>query len=335
MAIKAAIIGCGARGPAFTEACLAAGDVEMVGFMDIVKESADNLVNDFGGKAFTDISQMIGETKPDFICMVTRPNVRLDPIRQCAEAGVKAMLSEKPMSTSWGEAVAIHSAAEQAGMKLSFCHQRRCLPQYVKAKQLIDNGAIGELKQIIGHCDDMYDWGTHWYDMMHHLNGEVEADWLIANADRETVKYVFAQPMDKCGIATIHFTNDVIGTLQSGAAAAEKSRVRVIGDQGTLIVADDWAMEEKLVLINGDGIQQPELDDAPSRPIDVGVAETINALREDRESVLSSAHALRATQLVFGAYQSGITGKRIDLPLREDFDLSLINIFGEAPAKKK
>jgi len=324
MTIKAALIGCGKRAKAFAEACVRAGDVRMVGFADPMEGAADRLADQFDGRGFTDTAAMLEATRPDVVCLITRPNVRLEPIRLCAEAGVKAMLSEKPMCTGWAEAKAIHDAATQAGMQLSFCHQRRCEPQYREAKRLIETGALGKVDHIIGHCDNFYDWGTHWFDMMHHFNGETEANWIIAQAQRVDPKYVFDQPMDRCGVAVVNFANDVTGTLQTGAAQGEPCRVRVIGEEGTLWVSDS----NNLHVWDRRGKHSPAFSGEAVRGIPAGVAETINAYREGRPSILDSANALRATQLIFAAYHSAMVGHRVELPLPDDFDLSLVDIFG-------
>lgn len=324
MTIKAALIGCGKRAEAFGDACVGAGDVEMVGFADPFDGAADRLADKFGGRGFTDTAAMLESTRPDFVCLITRPNVRLEPIRQCAEAGVKAMLSEKPMCTAWSEAKAIHAAATRAGMQLSFCHQRRCEPQYLEAKRLIETGALGKVTHIVGHCDNFYDWGTHWFDMMHYFNGETEADWIIAQAQRVDPKYVFDQPMDRCGVAVARFANDVTGTLQTGAGQGEPCRVRVIGEEGNLWVGDGG----QLHVWDHRGKHSPTFSGEARRGIDAGVGEALDAFREGRPSILDSANARRATQLIFAAYHSAMVGHRVDLPLPDDFDLSLVDIFG-------
>jgi len=330
MKVRAAIIGCGKRSENFTKACLAAGDVEMVGFADPVDGAAAKLVEQFGGKAFTDTAAMLAEAKPDFVCLVTRPNVRLEPIRLCAEAGVKAMLSEKPMCTSWSEAKAIHQTAVDSGMKLSFCHQRRCDPQFREAKRLIESGAIGQVKHIIAHCDNFYDWGTHWFDMMHYFNGEAEAQWVIAQAQRVDPKYVFDQPMDKCGVSVVRFANEVTGTLQTGDAQGESCRIRVVGEEGTLWATDGF----KLECFDAKGKHVHEFDENQPHAIPGGVAHAIECLVEGKASLLDSANAKRATQLIFATYHAAMVGRRVELPLPDDFDLSLADVFGPDTREK-
>ena len=65
--------------------------------------------------------------------------------RSCGYAtGVKAIHCEKPMASTWGDAKALARACADRGVLLTFCHQRRFGAPFVKAKQLLDEGAIGD-----------------------------------------------------------------------------------------------------------------------------------------------------------------------------------------------
>src|SRR3954449_9139155 len=63
------------------------------------------------------------------------------------EAG-KHVLCEKPMSRSPDEVAAAFDAAERTGKLLSEAFMYRHNPQTKRAKQLVDDGAIGELRLI-------------------------------------------------------------------------------------------------------------------------------------------------------------------------------------------
>ena len=56
----------------------------------------------------------------------------------------KAVLCEKPMAVSLGEAEAMVVAADRNGVKLAIGHQRRFYPRWREARRLIADGAIGK-----------------------------------------------------------------------------------------------------------------------------------------------------------------------------------------------
>ena len=72
---------------------------------------------------------------------------------------MRAIHCEKPMAPTWGEAKAMHKAAAQKGIQLTFNHQRRFLQPFREARRLAREGAIGRLVRLEGACDNLIDWG--------------------------------------------------------------------------------------------------------------------------------------------------------------------------------
>ena len=327
MTMKCAIIGCGKRSVTFVEAMLEAGDTELVAAVDPFPEGREKIVEEFGGKAYDSTEAMLAEVVPDFVCLITRPNIRLEPIQACAEAGVKGFHSEKPCGISIGVARDAHAAATKHGMKLSYSHQRRFNIQFVKAKELIEAGTIGDLQHIDCHCDNLYDWGTHWFDMMHYFNGEAPAEWLIAQAQRSDPKMVFDQPMDRCGISAVKFSNGVTGTMHTGEAQVGGFNFSVKGSDGYFEIKH-CDNPPTIEVWNKDGYQLIDLtEDNNDHGSNVKNAtiDAIQCVREDRESRCGSRFALAATELIFASYASAMRGEKITIPM--DGDLSLQEIF--------
>ena len=51
------------------------------------------------------------------------------------------------------------------------------------ARRCCGEGAVGEVVQIQTACPNLFDWGTHWFDMLFYYNAEIAGD-LGAGADR-------------------------------------------------------------------------------------------------------------------------------------------------------
>jgi len=325
MATKVAVIGCGRRGAGFARACKGAGDIEYVGFADPVEGAAAKMQEEFGGTAFTDTAEMLAKTKPEFVCLVTRPNVRVEPITQCAEAGVKAVLSEKPMSHTWAAAVAQRAVAEKTGMLTSYCHQRRTFGSAETTKKLMASGAIGDVQRLEAYCSNLYDWGTHWFDMCEFLVGDVDAEWVLAQADRKGVRTVFDQPVDRAGVSVVRYSNGHTAVLMTGDATIKGAGVRVVGSEGELRLQSD-AKENAVTMINKDGVTHPEYENR--RGIECAVQHCLACMREGRPSLLDSQNAIRATEQIYASYWSSQRGERVPLPLaREGLELPLSEFF--------
>jgi predicted dehydrogenase len=69
---------------------------------------------------------------------------------KAAEAG-KHVLCEKPIALSASEATQLLQVREQTGVKIEEAFMVRTHPQWVKVRELIDAGRIGEVRSIAGH----------------------------------------------------------------------------------------------------------------------------------------------------------------------------------------
>jgi UDP-N-acetylglucosamine 3-dehydrogenase len=327
MTIRCASIGCGRRAAMFAEAMLSVEGAELVGSADPYGDAAATHCGRFGGSHFLDLGEMLAAAKPDFVSVVTRPNVRLEPIKACIEAGVQAIHCEKPMAISWGEAKAIRDLAQASGVQVTFSHQRRYLAKFEAAKRLIAEGAIGKLQRLEGCCDNFYDWGTHWFDIFFFLNQEQPAESVIAQADRSEPKMVFDQPVDRSGVAVASYANGVKGVLFTGKAQPSKCSVRAFGEDGLIEVR--MGKDQPMTMITPNGVRNEPLEgvDEGDGSVGVAVVDAMRCWREGETCRLDSRYAAAATELIFASYASSQRGGPVPLPLvgdlslREAFDL--------------
>jgi predicted dehydrogenase len=68
---------------------------------------------------------------------------------KAAEAG-KHVLCEKPLSLTAGEAETLLAARDRTGVKIGEAFMIRCHPQWLRLRELLDEGSIGKLRSIAG-----------------------------------------------------------------------------------------------------------------------------------------------------------------------------------------
>jgi len=165
---------------------------EMVACADIVQENADAFAQANNISAtYLDYHEMLRKEELDIVSICTWPNLHAQMVIDSAVAGVRAIHCEKPMSDNWGDARLMAQECERRGVQLTFNHQRRFGKPFRMARELLKAGEIGDLVRMESACGDIYDYGTHYVDMLFFYNDENPARWIIAQIDCRREKRVF------------------------------------------------------------------------------------------------------------------------------------------------
>lgn len=292
-------------------------DAKLVALADINLDNARAFQSEHGGDLlFDDYHTMLAEAELDIVSICTWPHLHAEMVIAAAEAGVKAIHCEKPMAPTFGEAVRMVEACEKRGVQLTFNHQRRFAAPFRRAKALLKEGEIGALQRLEGSCGNLFDWGTHWFDMFFFLNDETPAEWVIGQIDGRDSKRIFGALVEGQGMSWFQFANGVQGVLTTGHGT-NGLFTRLIGEEGIIEVG--LSRENPLrvlgksshgwrIIDTGETIHGMEF-------VHRGVLDLIDALKAGREPELSGRRALRATELIFGTYESSRRRGRVDLPL--------------------
>lgn len=294
---------------------------EMVACADIVEENARAFANTYGiSRIYTDYREMLEREHLDIVSICTWMHLHEPMVLDAVRAGVKAIHCEKPMADTWGGAKRMAAAAKEAGVQLTFNHQRRYGEPFVIAKRLLDEGAIGELVRLESDCGNIYDSGTHFIDMFSFFNGERPAKWVLAQIDYRTENLVFGAHCENQQVVLTEYENGVFGLIMSGAGG--KSPVgcvdKLVGTEGVIEVGvgrdipiryrlqgeKEWVMPDT----GGHSIHGPGF-------IERAIADVVACLQEGRKCQLDASNALIATEIIFGAYESSRRRARVDFPL--------------------
>ncbi|MEN9935342.1 MAG: hypothetical protein RLZZ387_1921 [Chloroflexota bacterium] len=296
----------------------ASPDCRIVALADISEENARAFQERHGGDAiYQDYREMLAQEKLDIVSISTWPHLHAPMVLACAEAGVKAVHCEKPMALTYGDSLAMVEACERAGIQLTFNHQRRFGTPFRQAKALLQEGAIGTLERIDATTGNLFDWGTHWFDMLLFLNEETPVEWVIGQVDLRGSHRVFGAPVEGQGLSHFKFRNGVHALLMTGNNAPHPLIIRLSGSEGTIELGHS---NEAVLRVWGKG--QSGWETVPTDEnlhggecVKRGVLDLVDALKTGREPELSGRRALRATELIFATYESSRRRARVDLPL--------------------
>ena len=298
----------------------ALGNCQIVACADIVRDNAKAFAQTFDiPEIYLDYSEMLSNEKLDVVSVCTWPHLHSQMTVDCAEAGVRAVHCEKPMSDTWGGAKRMFEECERRGVQLTFNHQRRFGRPFRMAKELLKAGEIGHLVRLEGMCGDIYDYGTHYVDMFGFYNDEVPAEWVMGQIDYAKEKLVFGVPVENHGVFLWKYRNGVFGFMGTGdAGRAIGAHNRLVGTEGMIEVgaADGTNLRIKrkgsprweVVDTQGEGLHGPGF-------IERAIADVVDALLTGREPELSGRKALNATEIIFACYESSRRRALVTLPL--------------------
>lgn len=295
------------------------GKVDLVAVADIREENARIFVEKYQSSAriYTDYREMLAGERLDLLSICTWPHLHAPMTIAACEAKVRAIHCEKPMAPTWGEARRIKAAADASGTVLTFNHQRRFLEPFQKARSLVESGAIGELRWLEAQCSNLYDWGTHWFDMLFFLNGETPVEWILGQIDRRTEYIHYGVQMENQGLAHWKWSNGVRGLMLTGAEADLGCAIRLRGTEGSLEIG--WRAPVLRIHTTGDAVWR-DIESvegiSDSIAIDRAALDLVQALDvPGHRPLLHVDNALRATELIFATYESCRRRGRVDLPL--------------------
>jgi UDP-N-acetylglucosamine 3-dehydrogenase len=326
---RVGIIGCGkpwradgatgfGMSHAHAEGYRASPDAQIVALADISRENALAFQERHGGDAiYQDYHEMLAAERPDIVSISTWPHLHAPMVVACAEAGVKAVHCEKPMALTYGDSVGMVEACERAGTQLTFNHQRRFNEPFVKARALLREGAIGKLERMDATCGNLYDWGTHWFDMLFMFNDETPAEWVIGQVDLRGSHTVFGAPIEGQGLSQFRFQNGVHALMLTGHGAPHPLSIRLTGSEGAIEIGHSDAEPLRVWGAGQSGWQAVPCAEGLHGfdSVTRGVLDLIDALKTGREPELSGRRALRATEVIFATYESSRRRARVDLPL--------------------
>ena len=151
--VKAIILGFGSRGEIYSRyAVNHPEELEIVAVADPValkRETARKRLHLSEDQLYTDWKEIAKKPRmADFVIIATQDKMHYEPALAMIEKGYHLLL-EKPMAPTAVECKQITEAAEKKGVKVVVCHVLRFTRFWGKLKDMIDNGAVGDVMSII------------------------------------------------------------------------------------------------------------------------------------------------------------------------------------------
>jgi len=141
------IIGCGSISNLNVLGYLHSQDTELVAVSDVDVECAAKRLEQWGLRSlkyYKDYKEMVDKEELDIVEILTPHHLHASMAEYCAKAGVPNISLQKPMAHNIADCDKIIQVCNQENVRLKIYENFRFYPVYLRAKELLDQGIIGE-----------------------------------------------------------------------------------------------------------------------------------------------------------------------------------------------
>jgi len=266
--VRFAVIGTAGIGTRQMEGMQKVAEAKLCAVCDIVESAAKRAATQYGlDKYYTDYKEMLKDGGFDCVLICTPDACHSAQAIDSLAAGYH-VLCEKPLTMTMEECQQIIDAAKKSDKKFMVGQVCRYAPAFVKAKELVEAGEIGELSFVESEYAHDYSLipGAAWRrdpDYLRHaiVGGGCHAmdllRWIAGNPTEITAysnrKVLPDWPVDDCYIAIMKYPEDVIGKVMCsiGCKRPYTMRTQLFGTKGT-ILCDNTSKELTLFKAQAD-----------------------------------------------------------------------------------
>ena len=184
--LKVAVIGCGAISGMHLEAVCALEYTELVAVCDICEAKAKEASQLYGGNVYTDYKELFAKEKLDAVHICLPHYLHTVVAMDAFKCGIH-VISEKPMSIRYEDAVEAVELAEKCGVQYGVIFQCRYNTPALHVKKRIADGRIGRVKcarvVLTWYRPDDYYSGSDWKGTWDKEGGGVIINQTIHSLD--------------------------------------------------------------------------------------------------------------------------------------------------------
>jgi xylose dehydrogenase (NAD/NADP) len=236
---------------------------------------------------------------------------------RAVEAG-KHVLCEKPMSRHVGDVESAFDAAERSRRILMEAFMYRHNPQTTRLRQLVDEGAIGELR-LVRSCFSYSLYDAENIRLRTDVEGGslldvgcycVSGSRLLAGEPEEVYgqQFIGSSGTDWVFSGAMRFSGDVFAQFDCGTALPERDELEAIGSDGSLFLDDPWHCVEPVIELRRDGrVERIELEHADSYRLQI--ENLSDAIRGGGDPLLGRRDAVAQARTIDALFRSATAGR--------------------------
>lgn len=324
-----AIIGCGRMGSRRARTIINNKQAELICASDIIKDKAKALGKEFGCDYYQEYAGVLNHGNVDCV-IICVPNKFHMPLSIKAMRARKHVWCEKPLGRNPEEASKMVEVASNNEVFLKTGSNLRYFPSVIKARELLNNDAIGEILFLRGWVGNNGEWlkddwfsdadmagggtfldnGCHLLDLTRLFLGEVkECTGKVA-----TVFWSNVFPLEDNGFGIFSTSDGKQAFIQSSWTEwAGYMYLEVYGKGGYIIIENRNKQSKTIV---GDKKGKRKIFDyslQPSASYQLELDDFVKSIDRGNQPQASGYDGLRAVQMAYGIYESSRTGRTVKI----------------------
>ena len=311
--VNVGVIGVGAMGENHVRVYHKMEEANLIAVSDVSERALKKIEKKYGAKGYTEYVDLL--QNPDIeVVSVCVPTTFHHAVVMEAIKHKKHILVEKPIAFTLNEAEEMISAAKEAGVILSTGHVERFNPAVQKAKELIDDGVIGDIvsafaKRVgplpprIKDVGVSIDLAIHDLDIMNYLFEEnVTQVYGTMNSSFDDSEFE-----DHAEIM-VSFENESTGIIEVNWLTPYKRReLELTGTAG--IISVDYIKQS--IEVYGKFAQDIQIKH--EEPLKCELKSFLNTVVEEKEPIITGEDGLKALKMVIAANKSSKDHRPISL----------------------
>ena len=305
---RAALIGAGSRGMGLRDEANQADRLSVVAAADPFETRFETLKSE-GVAVYKDFEKMLEVESVDIVLVATPIGTHYDVAKRVLEFPITALYLEKPMTTRLWQADELIERAEEGDVRFVVGHQLRYSPGWADVKNLVAEGAIGQVEYIRARRGwPLLTHHTHQTDLMRYYADDSPAEWVLGQIHRSGSFLSENIELEMQALGFVQFENGIFGIIEAGQYKPPvENSVMLVGDKGEIRVGSDarYRSEET----NGRWTPVPQFGQPD-------VFEDLLSWIEGGPEHRSSARKGRDTlEILLAIYESSLSRSRIALPM--------------------
>jgi predicted dehydrogenase len=296
--------------------------VELVGVASRTKDRAESYAREWEiPRAYGSYDELLADPDIEAVYISLPNNLHSEWSIKSLEAG-KHVLCEKPFARDPAEVAAAFDVAGRTGLMLSEAFMYRHNPQTKKLVELVQSGAIGELRLIrstfsYGLYDEsnirlrpdaeggsLMDVGCYNVSGSRLFGGEPERVWGEAWYGPSGTDWVFT--------ATMRFPGNVLAVFDCGTAMVNRDELEAIGSDGSLFVDDPFHCDVPVIEVRKEGsVERIELEREDSYRLEL--ENLSDAIRGEAPLLLGRDDAMGQANAIAALHKSATTSQPVTL----------------------